>query len=259
MNYLPKNKSKGNRYRLALFLVWVFVFGAIVFYFLGGVIMRAASPLWMGENKITKSLRAGKEFFRSKQSLISENTTLKERLASLELELSSRPPALNEDNALLSLIGRKAKKGTGLVASVLVRPPQTPYDIIVIDAGTDDGVVPDSEVALSEGPVLGMVLEVFKSSAKVKLFSSAGENTSAVLERFNLAVTLEGAGGGNFRIVVPRETPVEVGDRILSADVFSRLLAVVGEVEVKPTDSFKQILARSPANIFSIRFVEISK
>ena len=70
-------------------------------------------------------------------------------------------------------------------------------------------------------------------------------------------MTLEGAGGGNFKLVLPRETEVEAGDRILSADISSRLLAVVGDVVMKPTDSFKEVLAISPVNIFGIHFVLI--
>lgn len=239
-----------------LFLLGVFVFSAVIFYFLGAVIFSAAAPLWKTENSITRSVAATAELFRGRRILIAENLLLKERLASLELQLMSRSPAVNEDNALLSLIGRRAE-GPGFLAAVLVRPPQTLYDVVVVDAGSDDGVVPDAEVSLPEGPVLGTISEVFKSSAKVKLFSSAGEKTSAVLERSGLAVTLEGTGGGNFRIAVPRETLVERGDRVLSADIFSRLVAVVEEMEIKPTDSFKMILARSPESIFNIRFVTI--
>lgn len=256
MNYLPKNRAKSNRYKLAFFLLGVFAFGAVAFYFLNGIIISAASPLWKVENRITKSFVAGAEIWRSRQFLASENIRLKERIFSLELELSARPYASGEEDVLLALLGRRTES-RGIAATVLVRPPKTPYDIIIIDAGTNDGVVSDSEVALAEGPVLGTVSEVFRSSSKVKLFSSAGEKTSAVLERSGLVIILEGAGGGNFRVAVPRETPVEIGDRILSADISSRLLAVVGEIKIEPTDSFKQILARGPANLFNIRFVMI--
>ncbi|MDO8424223.1 MAG: rod shape-determining protein MreC [bacterium] len=256
MNYLPKNRSRNTRYRIALSLAAVFILSATTFYFLSGVIISAASPLWIVENRVTRSLASGVEIFRSRQALLSENTRLKDRLSSLELELSSRPPAQEENNALLELLGRRAESG-GIAASVLVRPPQTPYDIILIDAGQNDGVTLGSEVTLAEGPVLGKVSELFPGSAKARLFSSAGEKTNAVLERSGLAITLEGAGGGNFKVVVPRETPVEMGDRILSADIFSRLLAVVEEVEIEQTDSFKRVLARGPVNLFNMRFVII--
>ncbi|MEK7227458.1 MAG: rod shape-determining protein MreC [Patescibacteria group bacterium] len=256
MNYLQKSRPKRGRRKLALFLLGVFFFGFTVFYFLSGLIISAAIPFWNAENQLVKTLSDWKEIWRGRLALVSENIQLKEKISSLELELSARPAAIDGNDTLLSLLGRKAEDG-GIAATVLVRPPQTPYDIIIIDAGRDDGVLADSQVFLPEGPVLGTISEIFPSSAKVKLFSSAGEKTAAILERSGLSTILEGEGGGNFRAVVPRETPAEKGDRILSADIFSRLLAVVEDIKIEPTDSFKEIFARSPRNLFNIRFVVV--
>ena len=256
MNYLPRNRSRSNRHKLVLFLLGVLAFGVLVFYLMNGVFISAAAPLWRMENGLSGVWASATEIWRSRQSLVSENVSLKERLSSLELELAARPPAPEENGAWLALLNREAQSD-GLVAGVLVRPPRTPYDILIIDAGEDDGVAAGATVALPEGPVLGVVSEVYGGTSKVKLFSSAGEETSAVLERSGLPVILEGSGGGNFRVAVPRETWVEKGDRILSSDVFARLLAVVEEINVEPTDSFKEVLSRGPANLFNIRFVVI--
>ena len=73
-----------------------------------------------------------------------------------------------------------------------------------------------------------------------------------------MSVTLVGVGAGNFKITIPRDVVVESGDRILSADVSSHLLAVVGEVNMSSTDSFKEVLAKTPANIFALRFVFVT-
>src|SRR3989339_757666 len=101
-------------------------------------------------------------------------------------------------------------------------------------------------LSLPEGPILGVVSEVFSKSAKVKLFSASGEETNAVLERNSVPVTLVGGGGGNFKLTLPRDIAIEKGDRILSPDITSRPLATVGEISVRPTDSFKEVLAKSP-------------
>lgn len=145
-----------------------------------------------------------------------------------------------------------------VLASILTYPPQTPYDIIIIDAGSNDFVALGNKVSMTEGPILGLVSEVFPRSAKVRLFTTSGEKTNAVLERNEIPVILEGVGGGNFRISLPRNIDVEKGDRILSRDLSSRLLAVVGDVSAKSTDSFKEIIAKSPANIFNLRFVFVT-
>ena len=145
-----------------------------------------------------------------------------------------------------------------VVAAVLTHPPQTPYDVIIIDAGSDESIILGSQVHLPEGPVLGVVSEVFPRRARVRLFSAAGEETNAVLERNNIPVVLVGTGGGNFKMILPRDIAVEKGDRILTANITSRLLAVVEEVSIQSTDSFKEVLAKSPTNIFTLRFVFVT-
>jgi cell shape-determining protein MreC len=254
MNYLPRNRAKYSYARPLLGLLLIFALGAVIFYFLGGTLVSAISPLWRTENRVASSFSGVGNFFSSRQSLLSENALLRERVSSLELELASRSSGSEEENVLLNLLGRRSEDG-GIAATALITPPQTPYDNLIIDAGEDDGVSLGMKVFLPEGPLLGLVSEVNSSTAHVKLFSTGGEKVSAVLERGNIPVALEGSGGGNFRIVVPRETVVEVGDRVLSADLAARLLAVVEDVNLKPTDSFKEVLASSPASVFNIRFV----
>ena len=138
---------------------------------------------------------------------------------------------------------------------VLARPPRTPYDTLVIEGRVPIGAI----VGMVGGPLLGTVTDAFARESKVKLFSSSGEKTEAVLERADTPVELLGLGGGNFKIEVPREIAVEIGDRVISSGRSQNLLAVVGGVEVSPTDTFKKILAKSPINIFSIRKVIIAE
>ena len=228
VNYLPKNRLRRPYLRRILVLVAIFISGAVVFSFFDAAIISIVSPIWKAKNIIT----TGNEI----PSILKEQT---------------------QENILLELVGRK-QKANMVVASVLTRPPQTPYDVIVIDAGLNESITIGSEVSLPEGPILGVVSEVFSKSAKVKLFSASGEETNAVLERNNVPVILIGIGGGNFRLALPRDIAIEKGDRILSSDIASRPLATVADVSVRPTDSFKEVLAKSPTNIFALRFVFVA-
>lgn len=206
----------------------IFISGAVILPFLDTIIISIVSPIWRTKNIITM----GKNF-----PLIS--------------------PEQTQENILLNLVGRKQKTNI-VVASVLTRPPQTPYDVIIIDAGSNESVTIGSEVSLPEGPILGIISEVFPKNAKVKLYSASGQETNAVLERNNIPVILVGTGGGNFRLSLPRDIAVEKGDRILSSDITARHLATVGEISVEPTDSFQEVLAQSPTNIFTLRFVFVT-
>ncbi|MGB3922263.1 MAG: rod shape-determining protein MreC [Minisyncoccia bacterium] len=236
-------------------LVAVFVIGAAIFSVFDGFILSALSPLWKTENAVERNLKNISSFFSSRLQLEKENTLLRERISSLELERAASV-GTETRQILLELLGRKGEKE--IVATVLTRPPQSPYDVVVIDAGLDESLAVGSKVFLPEGVFLGTVSEVFYSQARVTLFSASKIETPAVLERGGLPVTLVGVGAGNFTITLPQDTLVEAGDRILSADISSRLLAVVGGTESEPTSSFKEALAKSPVNIFNMRFVIVA-
>lgn len=255
MNYLPRNRNR-RLSRAALVACAVFAAGALFFGLLGGPLLSLVSPVWRGENALSRFFGRIGEYVSTRHALMEENLSLRDEVASLRLQVASLNLNLSREEAFASLLGREEKAG-GIAAAVLTRPPQSPYDLFVIDAGSAEGVRLGALVRLPEGPVLGEVADVFSHAAKVRLFSTAGEKREAVLERGNIPVTLEGRGGGGFRIVVPRETWVEVGDRIVSADVSYSLLGVVEAVEVAATDAFKNVLVRGPANIFSVRFVSV--
>lgn len=256
-NYLPKNRLRHPYFKRILALAAIFISGAIVFSFLDPAVISIVSPVWKAENVIVRNLRNATAFFGSQKALWEENTALKNELSSLELKILFLSRERTRESVLLELVGRKQESNT-IAATVLTYPPQTPYDIIIIDAGSNNSITLGSEVSLPEGPILGTVSEVFPRKAKVKLFSANGEKTNAVLERDNVPVTLVGIGGGNFKLALPYDITVEKGDRILSADITSRLLAIVGEISARPTDSFKEVLAKNPTNVFTLRFVFVT-
>ena len=257
VNYLPKNRLRHPYFRRILALVAIFVFGAVVFSFFEATIISIVSPVWQAENVIIRNLRNGMAFFGSQQALVEENAVLKEKLSSLEIKILSLSREQVQESALLELVGRRSEPNM-IAAAVLTHSPQTPYDTIIIDAGSNQSITLGSAVSLPEGSILGVVSEVFSKRARVKLLSTSGQETNAVLERDNVPVILVGTGGGNFKLVLPRDLAVERGDMILSAGITSRLLAIVEEISLRPTEPFKEVLARSPTNIFALRFVFVT-
>lgn len=233
----------------------------IVFYLLSLIklpLVSFVSPLWRAENKTTDTLANSSSFFSSKNSLIRENQELNLKIQSYEAERMAYARWQERETELMNLLGRKGGR-EGIAASVVAHPPQSPYDVLIVDAGASSGVLEGEGVRMPEGPLLGTIVEVSNNNAKVKLFSSSGTETNAVLERNNISIVLTGAGGGMFKFSLPRDAEVGPGDRILSADMSASLLAVVGDVSLKPTDSFKEVSAKGPTNIFNTRFVLISK
>ncbi|MDB5194159.1 MAG: Rod shape-determining protein MreC [Parcubacteria group bacterium] len=259
-NFLPKNsfrRKPRSRSREVLVVASVFVVGAFFFSYFGGYVSNVVGPLWHSNAFLSRGLTNLTASLRSKDALITENTNLKDQLASdEELIVSLRTIAASRDD-LLSSFGRNA--ASGISANVLVHPPETPYDILVIDAGENLGVKLLSEVSTPEGSSIGSISDIFSKTARVKLYSTAGERTDAVLERGQVPVTLTGRGGGNLEFTLPRTIDVEIGDRIVTSTIDTALLGVVGSVDVTPTDSFKTVLVKSPINPSTLRHVLIKR
>ena len=258
MNYLPRNNSKILRKRELAIVFAVFAFGAMLFYFLGGPVVSLVSPLWRAENTLTRSTGNVAGFFASRDNLSRENIELRSKISILETELELLRFESRREELFTQMFTREFNREF-IPATVLTYPPQTPYDIVVVDAGSTSRVGVEALVFLPEGAVLGRVIEVSGKSAKVILFTSPGEETVGVLERGLVPVTLIGSGGGNFTLSISREIEVVLGDRILSPRIDSELLAVVGDIRFSPTDSFKEVSAYSPINIFNFRAVLIER
>lgn len=253
-NYLQRNKRRSNK-KYFVTGVLVFIFGAIAFSLLDGALVAAVSPVWKAENAVTKRVKNSFSFLRAKSSLIAENESLKLRVAELEAANLNGRAALEREERLFETLGRLPSDS--ILAGVLSRPPQTAYDVLIADAGEADGVSAGQVVFVPQGGIIGEVEEVFRDNSKIKLYTSSGEKVNAVLERGDIPVIMEGNGGGNFKIILPREITAEPGDRVLSPYFSGELIAVIESVTVKPTDSFKEVLAGAPANMQMIRFVNI--
>ncbi|MBX4199083.1 rod shape-determining protein MreC [Candidatus Parcubacteria bacterium] len=243
------------RKRLTL-VASVLALAIIVFVLLRSYIVTAVSPVWRAENVFSTTLRNTIDLVRSKDALIRENELLKQELSSYETLLLSYRTLEGGRDEVLSRYGRD-ESVAGVAAGVLVHPPETPYDILVVDAGEGEGVRVGQRASLPLGGALGLVRETMSHESKVALYSGSGEETQAVLERGGVQVTLVGKGGGTFKLDLPREITVEPGDKVLTLGLRPELMGVVQAVDVEPTDSAKHVLVRGVANVGSVRFVTI--
>ncbi len=252
--YRPRSNA-GSRKRATLVLV-VFVIAASVLFIVRKPIVSTISPLWRGANAFSTSIDTFLTLLHSKESLVRENQELKNTLLSQELTITTLRGVADAREELLQVYGRSASS-SGIAASVLIHPPETPYDVLVVDAGSSEGVTEGDKVFLPEGVALGVVTSVTSHQAHVTMYSSSAQKTNAVLERNSVPIILLGQGGGNFRVDLPKNVEVVVGERVLAPEIESAPIGVVGDVETTPTDSAQHVRIRSLVHITSVRHVLI--
>ncbi len=258
MNYHSRDSRKKKRKILLIILVGlVLFFYSNIIAFAGGIFRFITEPIWGAENNITQNFFNPFNFFVSKENLIVSLQQAQKDKEDAELMLADRNLLLKENIELKDALGRVDKKDV-VLASVLSKPNNSFYDSLLIDAGSEQGIKKDDKVFVSGDILIGFVSEVNKNSSKVVLYSSPKEE-SDVMVAFNIEAKAVGRGGGNFEIILPRDTDVEVGDPVASFGFNALLLGSVESVDSNPIDSFKTILVKSPVNIFELKWIQVEK
>jgi cell shape-determining protein MreC len=179
------------------------------------------------------------------------------------LAAADRDALYQENLELKSRLGRPGATPVRILGAVLMRPPATPYDTLVIDAGASEGVAEGDYVSAGGTMLVGTVSEAYTHAARVKLFSAPGEQYDGVLQLSGplggaLPLTVEGQGGGSMRAQVPAGTAVFSGDTVLIPGIMGGFAARVSHAE-QPEGSFVTIYLQLPADPFALRFVEVWK
>lgn len=195
-------------------------------------------------------------YLSSKNKLLKENESLRDQLNTVKLESISQSIYKDENQKLKEILGRKDHSSL-LIAQILSKPNRSPYDIIIVDVGSKDGVVVGQKVLAKGFIPIGDVIEVSTKNSKIKLYSTPGNITEASLESTGIDLSLKGTGSGGFEITIPKDVEVHTGQAILSKEIYAHTIALISGVVTTERDSYKKVLAKSLINIQELSWVEI--
>jgi len=198
-------------------------------------------------------------FFYSKEALLQENENLKLKINQNDARIANYNSILDENNKLKEAFNRKKENQKMIVTAILSKPNRSPYDILIVDAGINQGIEVNKKVfALGNIPI-GKIAEVYANSSKITLYSNPGEKTEVMISGSDTFMQVTGRGAGNFEILLPKDFNLSVGTEILLPGISSYLLGTVVKTISDPRDSFGKVLIISPVNIQSLKFVEVEK
>ena len=184
-------------------------------------------------------------------ALTTENETLKEKSIAVD--------ALATENAHLQTELGRTPSGHSVLGRILAKPNISPYDTLLIDIGSNDGVYVGALVSAGSYVVLGTISEVTPTTSVVSLFSTAGTQTTGRIEGKNIDVTLNGRGGGNFVLSLPSDMTLDTGTRILFPGNHLILLALVGLKDTTTRVANNTYLLTTPLNINELDTVFVEK
>jgi len=192
------------------------------------------------------------DFFFSneeKYNLSKENRELRERVMNLEAAKS-----------VSEFLASSEERISGSVSAlVLFRPPSISYDQFIVGRGEKDGVAPGDLVLAAPNIILGRVAEVFSETSRIESFSSYGFELNVSLEKAKISAGATGRGNHEFEVTLPRDFPVEVGERVFSLTDPPYLVGEIEEVSSSASAPTKKLIIRQPFNIYGLRSVNILK
>ena len=222
---------------------------------LSGALWRMLEPVAFVRDGFVQAGLFVSSGFRSSRALSTENDALRGEVADMQQKVADRDALYQENLTLKQQYSREDfDVSHPVLAGIVVRPPQLPYDLLINDAGTDHGLNPGNLVSVGSG-VIGTIMEMYPNNARVQLFSSAGRETGGMLD--GAFVTVEGQGSGAMMIRLPTGVSAAVGDPVTLAGISGGVFGIVTRIETSASSALKSVYLRAPADVFAIKFVMV--
>lgn len=258
MKMISHQRSNTSKKIIAIIFVAAVVLGLLfvgvrnVGTILGTVHTPVAGAVSLSE-EVFKTIGA---YFVGAKKFMEERDALQSELAIKNSELESLKASVPDYDEL-----RELKEGNPehIFAGVMLRPNHTPYDSLVLDKGSQDGIEEGAVVyALGNRPI-GSVVRTSGNTSVVALFSSPGIESFVYVRGPNIFVKAIGKGGGVFDVEIPEGIEVLAGNNVLMPTLSSAFLGTITTVRSDPKQPGTIASVPTAVSLNSLRYVAIAK
>jgi len=260
MNYLQKNRKTYPNFLKIIFIALLFIllFGlsAIFPKAMRGFFTTTAVPVWKVSEVVGNGFQNVTGFFAFKSSLSAQVASLQNQVASLELKQVDYDAVTKENQDLKILFGQNpTNPNSRVLAGVISKPPQSPYDTFVLDAGSENGIVVGDKVYISDTVLVGEIASVTGKNSIVNLFSKSGMTNALSDERTGATYQISGDGGANMSVEAPKDADILWGDTFSYPSLATSVVGSVFYIDQSAQASFKTVFLRVPGNVFQTKWV----
>ncbi len=201
-----------------------------------------------------KALRARVENPNDIETLRAENERLRAEVNRLQVA-QVRLAEVEQENQRLRALLRFAQehpyevRGANVVGLVIGRDPAVVIDRLLLDVGEVDGIRPGMPVVTDTG-LVGQIVDVHKTTSVVLPITAAESAVNAIVQSSRLTGIVRGQHSNTLVMdYIPLDTPVEVGDLVLTSglgSVFPPKIVIgqVVSVERHDYDVFQRAMIR---------------
>ena len=202
-----------------------------------------------------------------------ENQTLKQKVETI-YELEVQLNDLKKDNEKMKealKLQDTLNDYTLINATVIARNPDTWRDIVTINKGANDGLIPQMSV-MSDNGLVGKVLDVNPTSARVALLSNSDNTLVRVAamiqgEKESIYGTLTGYDHEKNILIMSQiqaTQEIKVGDKVVTSGLggvspSSLYIGTVEEVAMDRFGLYKEVRIKPAADTNDVRYVTVVK
>ena len=208
-------------------------------------VLRAVAPV--RDSILSSGIFAGRRGLAAQmERLEEERARLSEHAAAYEI--------LKRENATLRALLHMSEVRGG-VGTAILSSGTSPYGTLLIDAGTDDGVLV-GDIAISEGGVaIGVLRETYADSALIHVYTAPDASIDVIIA--GSPTILDGRGGGNARAKLPRGVDVALGEPVYAPSAHSLAVGIVGSIESDPSLAEQTLYVSIPVGFDGLRYLYV--
>lgn len=198
------------KFRVSLLFSFLFLFS---FYLLSSydfsqrsdhpvsrAIIDLLAPILDGIDSISDNIQQTWEEYIAIRDARRENRRLKKELTRIKSQISELTEYQQENERLRSLLFLKTKIPAKMISAEVIGKDSTRWSqTILINKGRSDHLVKNLAISTHEG-VVGHIIEVARTAAKVLLISDINSSVSAIVQRNRIQGIVVGRGDGLCRV-----------------------------------------------------------
>lgn len=225
-----------------------FLFNQIAFW-VGG-------PMWTVREAVSSRAVSFVSYFKIKSSLQNENDDLKKKLDEKNAEIIVVKNQVDLYKQLDSYISMKDTTANEGIVRVVSRPPQTPFDVLVVEAN-DNNIKAGQRVYFAGIPA-GIVESKTGSFAKIFLFSNPASQFRVLVGANKIESDAKGKSQGNIYLTLPKSVDVQIGDTVYLADG-TVPIGTISQIDNNTSTSFIDVYVKMPFSPSRVDWLTVQK
>lgn len=255
------SRQTSHKNRLRVIIVLGVASVALLFFvprFAGMISGLFFEPVMRFESWLFQSDSTVASYFVDRSDLVRKIEELERNLAYVNGSQGAIERLQNENMQLRSLLGEE-EKNARIAASVIGRPTATPYDVLVIDKGSADGISKNAPVYIGSDQIVGFIAQAYQHSAIVALATTPNFESTVYIFGPNIYTTAKGIGGGVLQVNVPQGIVLSLDDLVVVPALGGGVYGRISSIDSVPSQPEQRGYVTLDVPMQSIRFVSVGE